>query len=991
MTNKQKLIEAQKINLAETSFARLMRKRIYKILIVCSNYDFFMLEEDGRIDEQLFAEYVSLNLRYPPAFIHADSAPRAIRILREEKIDLVIIMFSISSMDAFDFSKTIKNEIENVPVVVLTPFSREVNMKLQKENMSTIDHVFCWLGNADIMLAIIKLVEDKMNVEHDVSQVGVQTILLVEDGIQFYSSYLPVMYKIVLQQSIDFMREGLNDLREMIRLRGRPKILHAATFEDAVALYEKYKDNMLGVISDVAYKKNGVKDYDAGFELHKIVNQDDKTMPFLLQSAELKNQTIAKEQGIDFLYKHSKTLSIELSEYLFKNLAFGDFVFRMPDGREIDRAADLQTLQKKIENIPEESLRYHFNKNQFSRWFNARALFPVAQMFKHLVLDDFDSVDHARRYMLNVIAKFRRNKGRGVIAKFEKETYDNYLIFSRIGDGSLGGKGRGLAFIDSFLKRHSDCNRFENVLITIPRSVVISTDIFSTFMEQNNLYHIALSDVEDEQILEHFIKSHFPAEILNDLRVFLRFVENPVAIRSSSLLEDSHYQPFAGIYSTYMIPKTNDEDRMLQMLIDAIKCVYASVYYKTSKAYMQATSNRLDEEKMGIILQEVCGKSYNNLFYPQVSGVARSINFYPIAPEKPEDGIANIGFGLGRITVEGGQTIRFSPEYPKKVLQLSSPEMALRNSQKHFYALNLNPDEFKASVDDGINLRKIPIRKIQKDKSLRFVASTYDFQNHIIRDGIQYEGKNVITFANILKHNIFPLAEILQTLLSIGQKEMNSPIEIEFAINMDVPPGMPRIFNFLQIRPIVESNENADFNLDKTNPEDTIIFCEKALGNGIVKGISDLVYVKPEAFKSEKTRQIAQDVDKLNKQFLEDKKNYILIGPGRWGSSDPWLGIPVKWSQISAARLIVESGLKNYRIDPSQGTHFFQNLTSFRIGYFTMNPFMNDGFYNIDFLNQCKAKYEDEFLRHISFKNPLIIKIEGKNNRGVVFKPNATN
>ncbi|HSH52771.1 MAG TPA: PEP/pyruvate-binding domain-containing protein, partial [Bacteroidales bacterium] len=640
--------------------------------------------------------------------------------------------------------------------------------------------------------------------------------------------------------------------------------------------------------------------------------------------------------------------------------------------------------------IPDKSLEYHASRNDLSKWLNARAVFPIAQLFKFLSLDDFKSLKEARNYIYRAISSYRMSKGRGVIAKFDKNSFDEYLIFSRIGDGSIGGKARGLAFVNSIIKKNQIFNKFPGVIVTIPRTVVLSTDIFDEYMEHNNLYKIAMSDQSDEKLLEHFINAKLPERVYQDLYAFISVIQNPVAIRSSSKLEDSHYQPFAGIYSTYMIPKTSDNPLMIKMLSDAVKCVYASVYYKSSKAYMAATSNVIDEEKMGIILQEVCGTQFGNRFYPTISGVAQSINFYPIEPGKFEEGIANIAYGLGKQIVDGGISLRFSPNHPKKILQLSNPEMALKDTQKHFYALDMSPTKFYPSTDDGVNLDRFEIKDAEKDSSLKFAASTYDFENNMLRDGMLYEGKRVITFANILKHEIFPLAEILKTLLQIGQKEMGNPIEIEFAIDLNVEKDQSYVFNFLQIRPIVENDQINDFDLDEVKQEDTIIYCESALGNGRIDEVYDFVYVKPEAFKSLDTKIIASEIGALNEKFIHEKRNYVLVGPGRWGSADSALGIPVKWAQISQARVIVESGLANYRIDPSQGTHFFQNLTSFRVGYFTINPYINDGFYDIDYLNQHKAFFENKYLRHVRFEKPILIQIDGKNKKGVILKSNIS-
>lgn len=988
-TNQQ---DSLKIDFGDTSFNLLMQKRIHKVLLIASNYDSFMLEEDGRIDEQIFNEYVSLNLRYPPIFVLANTAEKAFEIMKTENVDLVISMLRIGSSDTFSFAKEMKILYPHIPIVILTHFSREVTVRLEKEDLSAIDYVFCWLGNADLLLAIIKLIEDRMNVNYDVEVVGVQTILLVEDSIRYISSYLPNIYKIILKQSKEYIREALNEHQQMLRMRGRPKILLATNYEQAIELYEKYRFNMLGIISDITYKRKGVKDKLAGIKLCQKVREEDEFMPFLLQSSDIENKKFADELNVGFIHKYSKTLSIELRNYIIKQFAFGEFVFRDPETlKPIGQASDLQALQNLILTIPDNSLEYHASRNDLSKWLNARAIFPIAQLFKYLTLGDFKNLKEARTYIYKAISSYRMSKGRGVIAKFDKNSFDEYLIFSRIGEGSIGGKARGLAFVNSIIKKNNIFNKFPGIIITIPRTVVLSTDIFDEFMEENDLYKIGMSDRSDEEILDHFVQAKLPSRVYQDLYAFISVVQNPLAIRSSSKLEDSHYQPFAGIYSTYMIPKTSNSTLMIKMLSDAIKSVYASVYFKSSKAYMAATSNVIDEEKMGIVLQEVCGKQFGNKFYPTISGVARSINFYPIDPEKHEDGIANIAYGLGKQIVDGGVSLRFSPKHPKKILQLSSPDIALKDTQKYFYALDMCPTKFISSTDDGINLIKYEIKDAEKDSSLRFAASTFDFQNHILRDGMLVEGKRVITFSNILKHETFPLAEILRTLLEIGQKEMSNPIEIEFAVDLNVEKGEPIVFNFLQIRPIVDTDQITNFNLGQIKNEDTIIYCESALGNGRIDDIYDFVYVKPDAFNSLESEKIVTEIGILNDMFVKEKRNYVLVGPGRWGSSDPNLGIPVKWAHISQARVIVESGLENYRIDPSQGTHFFQNLTSFRVGYFTINPYINDGSYDLEFLSGFKPFTENKYLRHIRFEMPLQVLIDGKNNKGVILKPQEWN
>jgi CheY-like chemotaxis protein len=989
MTIIKGILDLQKYDFTDTSFNLLMQKRIHKVLIICSNYDNYMLEEDGRIDERIFNEYVSLNLRYPPNFIQTNNADEAFNILQTESIDLVISMVSLKGTDVFILAKRIKEQYENIPIVVLTYFSRAVSMRLEGEDLSAIDYVFSWLGDASLILAIIKLIEDKMNAEHDIENVGVQAIILVENSIRYISSYLPNLYRIVLMQSLDFQREALNEHQRMLKMRGRPKILLATNFEDAVNLYNKYKYNVLGVISDISYKRNGIQDENAGLGLCKVVMADDDNVPFLLQSSNIDHKKNAEELGAGFIHKYSKSLALELRNFIIQNLAFGPFVFRNPDTLEpIAIATDLQSLQQKILTIPDNTLEYHATRNHFSKWLNARALFPVAQLFKYLRKEDFDTMDEMRRFLYVAISSFRLGKGRGVIAKFDKATFDEYQIFSRIGEGSIGGKARGLAFINRMIKNHKLFNKFPDVLITIPRTVVLSTDIFEEFMEHNNLYSVALSDLSDDEILNRFINAELPGRVYQDFYAFFEVsTSHPIAVRSSSKLEDSQYQPFAGVYSTYMIPRLADNKSMVKLLSDAIKEVYASVYYKASKAYMMATSNVIDEERMGIVLQEVCGTRHGDIFYPTLSGVAQSINYYPIGLEKAEDGIAHVGFGLGKLIVDGGLSLRFCPKVPKKILQLSSPESALRDTQKEFRALDLKVESFVPSTDDGVNIPRIDIKDANNDGAMRMVASTYDYENNMLYDGIIRQGKRIITFSSILQHGSFPLAEILKTLLDLGHKEMNNPIEIEFAANLETPPGTPKVFNFLQIRPIVHTDETYSINIDNIRTEDTIVFSDSALGHGFFKGIHDLVYVKPETFNAANNKTIADIIENINNNFINESKTYVLVGPGRWGSKDPWLGVPVKWAQISAARIIIESGLENYRIEPSQGTHFFQNLTSFRVGYFTINPYINEGFYDVEYLNGMNAVYEDEYIRHVTFEKPLGIMIDGKEHKGAIMKP----
>ncbi len=976
-----------KYRFTEDSFENLMQNRIYKVLLVCSSYDAFILEEDGRIDEQIFNEYVQLNLRYPPHFIHTSSAKKTFKILHEQDIDLIINMLSISDMDPFDMSDKIKHSFPEIPQIILTPFSRETTLKLQKRNLESVDFLFSWLGNSELLLAIIKLIEDHMNAPADVKH-GVQIILLVEDSIRFYSSYLPLIYKLLFEQAEKFSSEALNEHQRTLIKRARPKILLARSYEEALNIYQTYKKNILGVISDIGFPREGKRDPVAGIKFAQYVLNDNPVLPVLLQSSEEKYRNLAQNLGIGFLNKNSKTLLHDLKHFIWEDFAFGDFIFRDPETKkEILRVPDLKTLQEKIYDIPDDSLRYHLSKHHFSKWLKARALFNIGNYLADYSIDQFQDLNEVRSFIYNTIEHFRKAKSKGVIAHFDLEKYDRYVPFARIGQGSMGGKARGLAFLNLILKKHPELEEFQRINIRIPRTIVLTTEAFDAFIEQNNLLPLALSASSDEEILEAFSKAEFPAKYIPYIRKFLETVDKPIAVRSSSLLEDSHYQPFAGVYSTYMLPKFDDLDKATDATLQAIKCVYASVYFQESKAYMQITHNVIDEEKMGIVIQEICGSKHENYFYPLISGVARSINVYPIGEEKPEQGIVNLAFGLGKQIVEGDVSLRFSPAHPDKILQLNDPKSALTQTQKTFYALDLSTECFHPSADDTVTLKKLRIREAEKHGTLDLVASVYDYENDTIRDGSHYKGKKIVTFANFLKYQVYPLPALISKILEIGQKEMNLPVEIEFAMDIDPQNKGTANFTLLQIRPIVDPSQSISEDLTKTDKSKVLIYSESALGHGVFHNIYDVIYIVPEKFDPSQNRQIAEKIRELNKQFYEKGKNYILIGPGRWGSRDPWLGIPVTWPDISAARVIVEAGLPDYQIEPSQGTHFFHNITSFKVGYFTVNDFAGQGIYDVNFLNALPAKYEDGAIRHVSCTRPFTVKMDGKKRIGVILKP----
>lgn len=986
----QEIVNVHDVNefrFRDTPFVQLMNKRIFNVLIIASQYDMFILEDDGRVDEQIFNEYTSLNLRYPPRFTQVANKEEAMHQLETNRFELVVCMPNIDNNEFFELAKRIKHKYPLIPIVMLTPFSKTVSRMFEKEDLSGVDYLFSWLGNSDLLLAIIKLIEDKMNADDDVKTVGVQTILLVENSVRFYSSALPLLFKYVLSESKEFSKEALNDHLRMMRMRGRPKILLARNYEEAVDLYNKYGENMLGILSDVSFSREGAKDKLAGIKFINWVREFDKTVPVIISSSEVSNLQEAQKLNVPFVDKNSQTFPQDVIKAVKENFGFGDFLILDPSTKKVlFRIKNLRELQYTILNIPDKALYYHLSLDHFSRFFYSRAMFPVAEMLHKIDVTEYQDMDEARKLIYEAIVQYRRMKNTGVIAIFEKDRFDKYSYFARIGEGSMGGKGRGLAFMGHIAKKHQELSEYKNLQVTIPKTVVLCTDIFDEFMETNKLYSMALSNIPDEDILKHFLAAKLPERLVDDFLVFFKAVNNPIAVRSSSLLEDSHYQPFAGIFSTYMIPNVEDESEMVRMVSDAIKAVYASVFYKDSKSYMIATQNVVDQEKMAIVLQEVAGSRYNNHFYPTISGVARSINYYPLGDEKPEDGVVQMALGLGKYIVEGSQGLRFSPLYPKKILQLSTIDSALKETQSHFYALSMHSIEQEFLVDDSFNLVKLDLQDADNDGTLRYIASTYDPVDMIIRDGYHPGGRKVVSFVHLLQHNMLPLAEMLDRVLKVARAEMGREVEIEFAV--DLESLQQATFYLLQIRPIVDAKEVVTENLALIDPIHSILHSPNVLGHGIINDISDVVYVKTEGFTAANNVAIAQEIDALNKQFADDNNNYVLIGPGRWGSSDSWLGIPIKWPHISQARIICEVSLDQYRINPSQGSHFFQNLTSLGVGYFTVNPFIeNGGFFNQAFLDEQPALYETEYIRHVRFDNPFTIKINGKKKMGVVMKP----
>lgn len=972
--------------LKDTAFQDLMQKRIFNVLLVASPYDAFMLEEDGRIEEQLYFEYVALNLSSPPRVTQVSTVTEAERKVNEKHFGLVIIMPGIDISDCFAGARRIKEQHPTLPIVVLTPFSKEVSRRLSSEDLTGIDYVFSWLGNVDLLLAIIKLLEDKRNADNDINRVGVQMILVIEDSVRFYSSVLPNIYKNLLKQSFESSTEALNEHEQMLRMRGRPKVILARNYEEAMEMYSRYGQNLLGVISDVSFMREGRKDAKAGFRFARKMREENPFLPIIIESSEQSNRPEAESMGCVFLDKNSKKLPVDLSAAIAREFSFGDFVMTDPDtGREV-RIRSLKDLQYRINDIPASALLHHASSNDISRWLYSRALFPIADVIKQHRFYSVEEAPAVRKLFFDLIVKYRKMKNRGVVAVYRKDRFDHYSNFARIGQGSLGGKGRGLAFIDQIIKRNPECDNFQGVAITIPRTVVLCTDIFDEFMAANNLYPLALSDAPDAEILSGFLKARLPERLTDDLLSLIEVIDTPLAIRSSSLLEDSHYQPFAGIYSTYMIPRLPDSASMAKVLSDAIKGVYASVFYADSKAYMTATSNLIDQEKMAVIIQEVVGKQVGDAYFPSFSGVGRSLNYYPTGAEQAEEGVAEVAVGLGKYIVDGGVSLRFSPAHPRHALQTSELATTLRDTQRELYGLDLTaPEDFR--IDDGFNIARLKVQDVAATGALRHMISTYDIRDGMIRDSDRGNGRKLVTFNNILRHDSLPLASAVSFMLSTGQKEMCRPVEIEFA-GMITPDGQLKgHIYWLQIRPIVDRKDTIDQELMSLPDERLILRSDTALGNGRIEGVNTIVYVDTHNFSAIHNPAIALEVEDINRRLTADNIPYVLIGPGRWGSSDPYLGIPVKWPQIAGARLIVESALPGYRIEPSQGTHFFQNLTSFGVGYFTIDGTGGSGYCDTEYLDSLTPMMQTAHIKVVRLHSPMLIGLDGRKSRGVVAKP----
>jgi CheY-like chemotaxis protein len=965
-------------------FQDLMPWRVQDILLVSSLYDAFILQEDGRLNELILSEFLDLNLHATPGITHVSSGAEALALARSQpRFNLIVTTLSLGDMDAADLARQVREAKLDVPVVVLAYDDRELSEFVARHPESGVAAVFLWQGDARILIAIVKCIEDQRNVEHDTRSTGVRVILLVEDNVRYYSSFLPVIYNELISQSSRLISEGVNLSHKLVRLRARPKILLCRTFEEAWERYTAFRDHVLGIVADVEFPRGGVLADDAGFELARMAHAHAADLPILLQSGRPENAALARDAGASFLLKGSPTLLTELRHFLIEQFAFGDFVFRLADGTEVDRASDLKTLEERLHTIPAESIGFHGERNHFSNWLTARTEFALAHRLRPRKVSDYASLEDLREDMIESIAEYRREQEEAHVSDFDRETFDPAANFmARIGGGSLGGKARGLAFARSLLASSHLGRRFPGVRITVPPAVVLGTDLFDRFLAENELLEFAMACTDDRELLRRFLAARFPGDARLDLAAFVAAARWPLAVRSSSLLEDSQYQPFTGVYDTYMLANNDPSDeRRLEQLVGAIQRVYASTFTRAAQAYLRATPYRLEEEKMAVILQRVVGAPHRGRFYPGFSGVARSFNFYPTPPLASADGIAAVALGLGRAVVEGEKCLQFCPRHPEHLLQFSSVDDMLANSQREFWALELG------GANGGIRESRFPLAAAEEDGTLHPVGSTYSAENDAVVDGLSRSGVRIVSFAPILKHGLFPLAPILDRLLELARRGLNRPAEIEFAVRLGERSQDPHEFGFLQMRPLVLSRESETLEIGDVDPARLLCRSRRVLGNGTIQGIRDAVVVDFHRFDRAKSRDAAEAVTRFNAALLAEGRPYLLIGVGRWGSADPWLGIPVRWDQISGARAIVEAGFRDIRVEPSQGSHFFQNLVSFQIGYFTVNPEADDGFVDWDWIERQTPVTAEAHVRHLRFDRPLAVTMNGRRNHGVIFKP----
>jgi CheY-like chemotaxis protein len=975
------------------AFENLMPFRVQDILLVSSLYDSFILREDGRLNEMLIGESYELNLQHVPRITHVKTGAEALELARSDaRFNLIVANLEVEDMNAAELAAEVMRAGLEVPVVVLAYDYREVKNFVARTPHSPIERIFLWQGNARILISIIKYIEDNRNVEHDTEVMGVPVMLVVEDNIRYYSSFLPVIYTELISQARRLISEGLNVAHKLVRMRARPKILLASDYEKAADLVLRYRENLLGVVMDVEFPRNGQLMPETGFELARMIRSIVPDVPIVLQSGRPEFLAKAHAEEFSFLQKRSPTLLGDLRHWLIDQVGFGDFMFRLPDRKtEVARAGNLNELERALRTVPAESISYHAERNHFSHWLMARTEFALAQKLRPRKLSDFAGIEVLRRDLIQTITSYRRDQSQTLVGDFNCETFQaEDAYFLRIGDGSLGGKARGLAFARHLLHPKHMPRRFSGIRIAVPRTVVLATDVFDRFISENDLHDFAMRCHSDDEIVERFLAAPLEEAIQSDLRAYLEREVVPLAVRSSSLLEDSQYQPFSGVYDTFMLGNHDrDLEVRLRRLMEAVKRVYASTFTQHAKAYVRATPYRVEEEKMAVLIQQVVGTVHGQRYYPDFSGVVRSRNFYPVEPQTVKDGFAAVALGMGRAVVGGGKCLTFSPRYPRHLVQFSSVEDILMNSQTDFWALELTPRVHHEDPADDLREVSFHLKAAEMDGTLQMLASTYSVENHAVYDGLSRPGVRVVSFAPILKHGLFPLPQILEQLMTIGEAAMGRPVEIEFAVKLPERAEDEAEFGFLQMRPLVMSREGGELRMGEVDPVHLICQSAKVLGHGRIQDLRDIIVVDFHRFERARSHDVARSVAHFNSQLGAKGVPYVLIGVGRWGSNESWLGIPVTWDQISGARVIVESGFKDFRVTPSQGSHFFQNLTAFQIGYFTVNPDAGEGFVDWEWLAQQPGTEDHGCVRLVHFDKPLAVVMDGKSSQGMIFKPEA--
>ncbi|MBN1566477.1 MAG: histidine kinase [Acidobacteria bacterium] len=970
-------------------FQNLMRHRIRDVLLVSSLYDLYLFEEDGRFDELISNEYQTLNLSHSPELTRVSSGKEAIILAKEERrFDLILTTLHVEDMTAVRLAQLARQAGVQIPIVLLAYDSKELKDLKAHNYTAAFDRVFVWNGDFRLIVAIIKHLEDRMNVDHDTRLVGIQSIIFIEDNIQHCSTLLPILYTELLTQSQRLISEGINLSHKFLRTVARPKILVCQTYEEAWQYFETYKEHILGIISDIDFPREGRPDYGAGIKFAKAARSIYPEMPIMLQSLTSDYEAEAKALNLSFVPKDSPKLALLLRQFMTEYFSFGDFVFRTPDGHEVGRASDLKSLREQLAYVPEESIRYHAERNHFSNWLKARTEFALAHLVRPRKVSDFPTVEGLRNDLISSLGAYTRFQQRGLITDFEKDKFDPETSLARIGGGSLGGKARGLGFLNTLINNYGVRRLFDGVQIAVPPAVVLGTHLFDRFLDENNLRQFALESTDDLEITKRFLEANFPEDVLGDLASFLHEIRVPLAVRSSSMLEDSQYHPFAGVYQTYMIPNDHpDQFVRLGQLVTTIKRVYASTFYQCAKDYFRVTDYSLEEEKMAVIVQKMVGAKHESRFYPDFSGVAKSYNFYPVPPQKPLDGIVSVALGLGKTIVEGGVTVRFCPKYPNHLLQFFSTSEAILNNQNQFFALDLTARPTEEAETHDTLVRSFGLADAEADGTLRSLASTYSPENDALYDGMSRTGLRVVSFAPILRNKVFPLARIIELLMDMGSWGMGTPVEMEFAVSLSVRSGQPKEFALLQLRPLGLSKESDPLQIEDIAKEKLICRSTQVLGHGMTSDIYDIVFVDVERFQRAKSLDAAYEVMYFNESLVAQHRPYLLIGVGRWGSLDPWLGIPVKWDQISGAKVIVEAGFRDMEVDPSQGSHFFHNITSFRISYFTVNSTTQDGFIDWEWLRTNPVVEERQFVRHIRLEHPVVAKVDGHQNKGIILKP----